>query len=311
MTSIMRWAFRYADVLVALTLALVVVGLDVIGETSEKTLQNAMMATLAVVALVLLRDRVRTDSARDETRDKLDALVAGLDSRQIVQVISGAECSRLLAQARLETRTWVFKGATATYVRAVTLPDCIRIARPNQRALAFQLEILDPTNESLCARYVDLHKSMSDPSSPVHQWDADGTQRELFSTILAACWYQQQYARLAIEIRLSSSYTLARYELAADKLILTQRGPGFPATVVHRDTPTYDCLEKEVDVSWKQARQVPLQAVKQELTLSPRPTPDEVKRVFATLALPLPATWNDAVLTELSDMALASPDPYA
>lgn len=297
----------YIDVAVAFVLAVVILGLDIAGLTSSKVVQSATMATLAVVSIVLLRDRARGDNQTLEVQRSVDALQRQID----VRVISGTECNRILTDARRDTDRWVFRGATGAYIRAVTLPECVSAARPRRRRLDFRLEILDPMNPDLCHQFVSLHQRLATgPDSPEQSWTVDQTRRELFATILAACWHQQRYEMLDIDVRLSSAYSLLRYEMSTSCLIFTQRGPEFPALVINSGTPTYLVWESELHVSFQQAKRLPLQSVKQ-LPLSDVPPPDEVRRVFQALGLELPADYTDDDLTDIRKLALESADPYA
>jgi hypothetical protein len=306
------------DVIVAVVLAVVILLLDFTGVASGNVVRNATMATLAVVAIVLLRDRLRGDDqsvmvrvAMERTQERLDALTSEFQRDRETRVLQGHELSRLLEEARRDTDRWVFRGATGTYVRVVTLPDCIRLARPKRRRLRFQMEILDPADPELCAEFVGLHRRMAaSAASSERGWTVEGTQRELLATILAACWHQQRYELLDIEVRLSKVYSLLRYELSSAYAIFTQRGPEFPAIVVASGTAGYECWESELHVSFQQARPLPLAEVK-SLPLGDVPTPDEIRRVFAELGVELPPNTTDGDLEEIRALALEAPDPYA
>jgi hypothetical protein len=318
MKKVLVWAGANVDVMVAVVLAIVILGLDVTGVASAKIVQSATMATLAVVAIVLLRERLRGDTQGQsvlesvgETHRRLDVLTAEFQRRPEVRVVSGSEANRVLEEARRETGRWVFRGATGAYIRAVTLPECVRTARPNRRRLDFRLEILDPMDPELCEEFVGLHRRMAvGTDSPERSWSVRETRRELFATILAACWHQQRYELLDIDVRLSSGYSLLRYELSSSCVIFTQRGPEFPAIVIAGGTPSYLCWESELHVSFQQARRLRLADVK-ALPLGEEPTPDEIRAVFQGLGLEMPAEYTDAELDKLQEMALKSSDPYA
>ncbi|MEO3782204.1 hypothetical protein ABGB12_02665 [Actinocorallia sp. B10E7] len=317
MKRIVDWSLGYADVLVALTLAIVVSVLGILGDTSPEVMQNATMATLAVVTFVLLRDRLRGDGSAasvqrsvQEMALRLEQLSDGLQRRSDVRVVPGAECNRILAETRRNAIRWVFKGSTGAYVRAVTLPECVDRARRFRRPVTFRLEILDPMDESLCARFVGLHQRLATrPDSPERSWTVDGTRRELFATVLAACWYQQKYDLLDIDIRLSSSFSIFRYELSTDRLIITQRGPEFPAVIVDGGTPTFDCWESELQISLQQARRIPIQAVRDQRLGDP-PDVEEIRSIFRALGMELPPGYGDEDVIDLRELALNSSDPY-
>jgi hypothetical protein len=318
MQRLLTWTVRYVDVMVALGLAIVILALDFAGLASPQVTQSVTLATLAVVSIVLLRDRSQTDSRGDavhasvqETHRRLDILTAELQRQPEVRVVSGPEANRVLVAARVDTGRWQFKGATGAYIRAVTLPECVRSARLKRRALDFRLEILDPMNPELCDEFVGLHQRLATgPDSPEWSWTMDETRRELFATILAGCWHQQRYDRLDLDIRLSSNYTLLRCELSTSCIIFTQRGPEFPAIVIAGATPSYRSWESELHVSFQQARRLPLHDVK-ALPLSEIPSADEIRRVFARLRVELPAEYSDDDLDEIRRLALESADPYA
>ncbi|KAB2346342.1 hypothetical protein [Actinomadura rudentiformis] len=308
-----EWLFRYIDVLVALTLAVVILGLDVIGVASSKVVANATVATLAVVAIVLLRDRQRGDergAAVLTSVERANERLARLERAAVVREVTGDECSEALAQARKGAARWFFKGSTGTYVRAVTLPECVERSRRARRSLTFRLEILDPADEGLCNRFVALHQRLAtSPDSAERFWTMDGTRRELYATVLAACWHQQRYELLDIDVRLSSTFSLLRYELTESCLIITQRGPEFPATIIDCGTPTYDCWESELHVSLQQARRLPLHRVR-DMPLSEEPTTEEIRALFRALDLDLPAEYDEDDVIELGRMSLATPNPY-
>lgn len=307
MQRVWKMLTAYVDVAVAFVLAVIILGLDIAGIASTKVVQSATMATLAVVSIVLLRDRARSDTRGEEVQKSVEALQKQMD----VRVISGTECNRVLTDARRDTDRWIFRGGTGAYIRAVTLPECVSAARPRRRRLDFRLEILDPMQPDLCREYVRLHQRLAiSQDSPEQSWTVEETRRELFATILAACWHQQRYELLDIDVRLSSAYSLLRYELSTSCLVFTQRGPEFPALVINSGTPTYLSWESELHVSFQQAKRLPLQAVK-GMQLSAAPSAEEIREVFGTLGIELPAGYTDEDLDRIRVMALESPDPYA
>ncbi|WP_433473558.1 hypothetical protein ACQPZP_32750 [Spirillospora sp. CA-142024] len=307
MLRVWKMLTAYVDVAVAFALAVVILTLDIGGIASTKLVQSATMATLAVVAIVLLRDRARGDTRGMEILKSVDALQKQMD----VRVVSGTECNRVLTDARRDTDRWMFRGGTGAYIRAVTLPECVSAARPRRRRLEFRLEILDPMKPDLCREYVRLHQRLAvSDNSPEQGWTVDETRRELFATILAACWHQQRYEFLDIDVRLSSAYSLLRYELSTSCLVFTQRGPEFPAMVINSGTPAYLSWESELHVSFQQAKSLPLQSVK-SMQLSLVPSAEEVREVFRMLGIELPAAYTDRDLDKLSELALDSSDPYA
>ena len=68
-----------------------------------------------------------------------------------------------------------------------------------------------------------------------------------------------KFQLLDVEIGLSSSVTTFRWELSSSSMIMTQRGPRFPAMMIESSHPYYDCWSAELRISYQQARPVPIQ----------------------------------------------------
>ncbi|MBN6054033.1 hypothetical protein JYK22_18980, partial [Nonomuraea sp. RK-328] len=177
------WAAQNADGAIALILAVVVgvLGImpdDMFGKPPEgdkvqqQLVSAATLVILALVATALLRDRVRQAPVEETITsgaladlpvrlarlDEIDGLVAGtrkaLDALQLVRVLgSRQEIAQAHAEARKDTTRWSFRGGTGTYLRAVTLPECVAAARRVKRHLTVRVEIVDPTNAEVCETY--------------------------------------------------------------------------------------------------------------------------------------------------------------
>jgi hypothetical protein len=234
-----------------------------------------------------------------------------LTNLSAVTILTGEEIGDALQEARQNTDTWAFKGGTGTFTRVVTLPECVDNARRRRRALAFHLEILDPSNFELCERYAKLYRTtlLESPNSNEQAWTGDGTRRELLATILAACWYQERFQLLDIQIRLSSTITTFRWDLSSQFLIITQRGPRFPAMLIDRQKVYYDVWSTELRTSFEQCRQVPLDLAR-AVALSPVPTLDEARELFNVIGIQLPDSYDDEALGDIVEKAIHDRDPY-
>lgn len=206
----------------------------------------------------------------------------------------------------------MFKGGTGTFTRLVTLPECLRNARRHRRELRIYLEILDPTNFELCDNYANLYKSLAEsPTDNELSWDGDGTRHELYATVLAACWYHKRYQLLGIEIEvgLSATFTTLRWDLSTHSIIITQRGPRFPAMIIDKEKMHYASWHTELWSSFGQCRRIPIERTK-ETPLSERPLTSEVRRLFQALNLELPKEYDDATVEDIIEKALYDRDPY-
>ena len=112
-----------------------------------------------------------------------------------------------------------------------------------------------------------------------------------------------KFQLLDVEIGLSSSVTTFRWELSSSSMIMTQRGPRFPAMMIESSHPYYDCWSAELRISHQQARPVPIQNAFDAL-LSREPTVSETRDLFAKLGLELPGEYDDLDIAEIVRMAL-------
>jgi hypothetical protein len=302
----LSWLIGNSDAIVALALAVMAAILDAAGQIPVGWINNATLLILAGLGFVMLHDRINREALRTEVRAIPDAI----RTSSKVQILSGAEIGRALALARQETDVWLFKGSTATFVRAVTLPECVDAARRNGRSLVVRLEILDPTNLELCEHYSRLYYRLaSTPNAPERRWTTRNTQVELYATILAACWYRARYELLEIDISLCSTVTTFRWEMSSDYFIITQQGPRFPATLVERGHLYFDCWATEIRASFQQGRRLLIDRVSSG-HLSENPSVDEARGVFELLGIEPSSDFTDEDISQIIRLALHDIDPY-
>lgn len=280
---IRRRALDRVDTILALTVVVVVGVLGLADHISPEVLNNAILLTLGTLALALWRDRQRREpaaqkaqQAAEATNEILQSLPARLDrpaaldelaketrrvfdERDAVRVLTGTEISEVLAEARQDTEEWRFKGATGTFNRQVTLRECVQNARRERRPLQVRIEILDPTDAARCERYARLYREFDSSEDEERSWTGDGTRQDLFATILAACRHKERFPPLDIKIGLSSVLTTFRWDMSSRFLVITQRGPRYPAMMIERERFYYRWWRMELDQSLEQARTVPLE----------------------------------------------------
>ncbi|HEY3686951.1 MAG TPA: hypothetical protein VGL93_28205 [Streptosporangiaceae bacterium] len=325
----------HADGVLALVLALVVSILDLANDIIPANLvNNAILLCLAVLAFAVLRDRWRRESAEREVRtalegasrslrglpERLDNLVAieelvsttrrALDASAAVRTVAGSEVGHALEEARRSTDRWTFKGGTGTYMRAVTLPECVANAKRERRALLVRLEILDPSDPDVCERYGRFRDTVSSkPDITGEDWTTERVRKESYATVLAACWYRQQYSLLDVDIGLSSVMTRFRWDLSDRYVVMTQEDDRGSALIFDSGKFYYDCWSTELQLSREQSRRVPIELA-MDVPMSGEPTPEEVRRLFMVLGLPLPEGFTDTDTKSIIQKALNPKNPY-
>ncbi|MFI9590953.1 hypothetical protein [Nonomuraea sp. NPDC052265] len=328
------WAAQNADGAIALLLAVVVGVLGIMPDKVVPTdvqtqlVNAATLVIMALVATALLRDRVRqapveetiTSGAlaqlpvRLSRLEEIETLVHGtrkaLDALQLVRVLgSKQEIAQMHAEARQDTTRWSFKGGTGTYLRAVTLPECVAAARRDKRHLVVRVEVIDPSNVEVCETYAHYRRSLSDsPDATGETWTTDRVRKESYATILAAFWYRQRYGLLDIEVGLSASMTTFRWDLSATRLIMTVEDPNRAMTAL-AGTFYYENCDTELRLSFEQARRVPMDMYK-KAQLGDEPTIEEVQDLFGRIGVPLPKAYDGRDVVDIARKALRAVDPY-
>jgi hypothetical protein len=301
MAPFTKWLTRNADGVLALLIAAtagILAVLDIFGTNvlGADAINAAILLVLALLAATLLKDRQSASKTLTDT--------------MIARQLRGAEVSEELAEARRHTDQWIFKGGTGTYLRAVTLKECVENARRDKRPLRVQLEIIDPTNEAVCKAYALFRSSLTPgPDGTGESWTFERTCKEAFATILAACWYRQRFTFLTIEVGLSSVMTTFRWDLSSSCVIMTQEDPAGPSLMFDREKPYYRSYNRELMASFNQARRVPLDNAS-DLVLSEEPTVEETRKLFSMLTLELPRSYTDRDVSELVVKALRAKNPY-
>src|SRR5258708_9389005 len=222
MARLLAWLNKYGDSGLALSLAIGVGILTIADIASPNDVSGAILLTLGLLATSSLRNRAREETMDTQLHDvlqstetmltklparldELESTVEGtrraLEESSFIRVLHGAEVGLALEEARRNTDRWVFKGGTGTFLRAVTMPDCISNARRRKHTMHIQLEIIDPSDEKLCGDYAQFSRSLSDqPDSTVKIWTVDRTRKESYATVLPACSYWQRFSFVPIQL---------------------------------------------------------------------------------------------------------------
>ncbi|WP_089154144.1 hypothetical protein [Micromonospora sp. NBS 11-29] len=333
MARLFGWVVTNLDAFIGLVLAVTVAVLGLTNTVSQDLVNSAILLVLGLLAQAVLRDRLRRRTAEREvrqvivdTRERLTDLVPpmreltgpegalnrareAIHSASMVRVLHGSEVGQALAEARQHTDRWHFKGGTGTYLRAVTLPECLNQARRRNATLTVAVEIIDPTDEEVCERYARFRRSL-EPDAPSEPWTVDRTRKESYATVLAACWHLQRSGLLTVEVRLSAQMTTFRYDLSSSCVIITQENPQTPALRIDLGEVYYNRFNIEMDYSRRQSRRVPIESAGQ-VKLDDEPSVEQVRRLFAALGLTLPRSFGDREVADIVGKAIQARNPYA
>nr|WP_106437823.1 hypothetical protein [Kitasatospora sp. SID7827] len=321
MESAIAWVLRNSDGVVALAGALAVGLLDLFGGgLGDNVVSGATLLVLAAVVYGSLAERRRRVV---DIREATEGARQALENLASVRELAGVDLERALERARQDTDRWVFKGGTGTYLRAVTLPECVQEARRRRRALTVKIDIVHPGNEAVCAAYARFRGTFGTADRRTgggsgsglggggggHDagWSVERTRKESYATVLAAAWYRQRLDTLEIDVHLSEVAPSLRFDVSASCLIITQDDPRRVSIYVERGRPLYDYYVTELHHYREQAVKLDLRDTE---PLGDDPTVDEARRLFEHLRLPLPTAFSDRDVNDIIDRALHAENPY-
>jgi hypothetical protein len=299
-----RWIAKYGDetVAIALTLTLFVLGWADVVQTAVT--DNVILLVLAVMTAGNLRDRFAARSMHQR-------LIGELAGASEIRILTGSQVTTELRAARHDTEFWHFRGGTGTYLRAVTLPECVHNARERRRSITVRIEIIDPTDPKVCARYASFRSSVPN-IGPVDDepWTTDRTRKEAYATILAAYYHRQRNDLLAVEVGLTTKMTTFRWDMSSAAVIQTQENAAGQALLFAHGKAYYQYWRMELERSFAQARPVPIGEA-DAVPVGEEPSVDEVTAVFDALGVPLPLEFGQREVSEIVVKALDAPNLFA
>jgi hypothetical protein len=315
--EIAAYVVEDADSLLALLVALVFAVLGPLGLVPQAAINGSVLGTLAVIAIMMLRDRGNAKSLGQKTIDELHRVAAETreEARRIaadsatVQILRGTEVQDAHARARAMTDHWYFKGGTGTYLRAVTLKKCLQDRR---RPMEFRIEIIDPRDIEACRRYDNFRLTRSSGTNRAgDSWRAGQARLESYATVFAACWYNQHSDFVTIRVGLTRIASTFRYDMSSNHLIITRDDPELPAELIPQQAPLFSAYDRELKTSFDQAEHVDVEGLRQKVSLSEDPGPGEVKTLLEALSLiPPEQPLSDGDAAVILEKALKAQDPY-
>lgn len=259
--SLEAWGVAWANPETAVTLvASVLLGVFAIfgGIQNAQFLSGAILAVLALISFSLLAGAKRradgenkVEALQSEVRtlsgniERMGSQTADLNSRfsrslSLLEIPAGPTIQNAFNEAMAKTDGWRYKGGTGSFLRPWTLPELANRARPRKINLPVKIDIIDPRDESVCQEYsqyrmkLDGHRSIE----PSEQWTLERVRLECCACVLAAVWYSQNEF-LEIDLALSRSMSVLRYDIASKCAILTNEDKNFPALLAKKDSLLY------------------------------------------------------------------------
>ncbi|MXG26519.1 hypothetical protein [Streptomyces sp. YIM 132580] len=303
---LLNWIAQNFELLLAVLGAVTVGVMDLFGDAlGDDATAAATVLVLGAIAAGSLRQRARAD----HLAHAVEGIQRAFEGMEMVRTLTGSEIGAELRTARERGGSWEFKGGTGTYLRAVTLPECVDRARRNRSNFTFSIEVVDPADARACAAYASFRRlyARQQNSSAPETWTPERTSNESYATVLAAGWHLQRFPGMTVHLYLSSTAPTLRFDVSPSRLIITQDDPAQPGLLVTENHPLYRYYGVELRQSRSQARDIELS---QARALDNDPTADQARAFFESVGLALPTSYSDGAVREIVDKALRAENPY-
>lgn len=217
--------------------------------------------------------------------------------------------SEALRKSLVDTTEWIYKGGTGTYLKAITLPENAKYAREQRKSRDISIEMIDPTNDSMCRAYSDYRRALASHARDGSEgWTVDRVKREAYATILMVVIMRAEEPLLRIKLGLSRTFSTFRYDMSSSYLIITNEDKRAPAIKVDKGTYFYDEYKEDLRRSFEQSRIV--QVDRSEGLSRQSVTPANVESIFRQIGL-ISSDAAQLKLDEVIALALSPDNPYA
>jgi hypothetical protein len=306
------WIGGNLDTLVALGTAIVATVAGVFGKLTSDQFSNAALAVLGLIAFAIIRDRGMRDTLKSEIT-KLSLLIS---TKNQLEVIPANQIQLDFEDAMRGTDKWIYKGGGGTYLRAVTLKKMGEYAQKSRAPRRVKIQVINPNCVPVCEKYSMYRQSIASPRTENEEgkWDLIRVRQEAYATVLAACIFKTKFPFLEIELTVSDTFTLFRYDLSSQHIIITQEDRTAPALKAQAGSAYYNAYLHDLDWCFKQGIPVNIEGIPLNIVgvnCFETITRAQVKEIFKVIGLSDDAFLTDMCAGTIMIKALNAVNPYA
>lgn len=172
--------------------------------------------------------------------------------RSSIEVIEPKQIGKLLKEATLSTKFWIYKGACGRYTRSTTFPKLAETARNEGIGRDIFVYLLNPRNNDLCSEYATYRRSLkSGKTGPT--WTRTSVQEEVIATAVSALKYRSTEPLLRIKLYFVDSFSAFRLDISDQYVIVTKEEKDASALRADAGTYFYDSYKDDVRLTERQA----------------------------------------------------------
>lgn len=172
--------------------------------------------------------------------------------RSSIEVIEPKQIGKLLKEATLSSKFWIYKGACGRYTRSTTFPNLAENARNEGIGRDIFVYLLNPRNNELCTEYATYRRSLkSGKTGPA--WTRKSVQEEVIATAVSALKYRSTEPLLRIKLYFVDSFSAFRLDISDKYVIVTKEEKDASALRADAGTYFYDSYKDDVRLTERQA----------------------------------------------------------
>lgn len=216
------------------------------------------------------------------------------------------EISSRLRKAAAEADEWEYVGHTARFVRAAVLPALVQRSKLQGANIKIRAVILDPTCSETCQRYAEYRNRSRSSSIAPSAWTKETVQTELLATIICFLQAKASNPQLYVDIGVTETFSLWRYDRSDKQIIATQEDPQQPAYQYQRGSRFYSYHRQECELTWLQCHQLAINPPVSQSVLDEAEVTQLISRILGRRAKQVEAYVPRAYAISLDPVA-----PYA
>ncbi|WP_221390164.1 hypothetical protein [Dyadobacter sp. NIV53] len=178
------------------------------------------------------------------------------DEEKKFEIIESFKINELFEKERNQTEIWYFTGGLGRYTRTSTIPEIAKIAQRTNEHKSIKIQIIDPTDESICIKYANFRRGLNSASKNNSIWNKEYVRHECTATVVSAIIYKCNYPLLDLSICLKNNFSTLRIDLSSKTAIITKEDPKEPALICREGSFLYRTYKEEILQTFKEYKPI-------------------------------------------------------
>ncbi len=154
------------------------------------------------------------------------------------------------------TKDYWFRGRSGRWFRNVAIPTLSKAASQEQRTRTITMILPDPEDDTVLKAYANHRNSLT--GSTDNHWTPNRIQLEILATIIVAGQTAANNRLLQTQIFLIPDFSVFRYDLSDDGLMMTREDPRMPGWFSRKDTRFYTSVKEDLRIATERGRKIML-----------------------------------------------------